>query len=109
MNILDTLLLAHLSLVCHLLTREWFSGAETQILIICLVPALVFGLLLIVKLCSKLRKCCALKWCTKVRCCQREEIVTDVSSHDVSDDELKHPTSSTIESFTTYGAIDNIN
>ena len=108
MNILDTLLLAHISLMCQLLTREWFSGAETQILLICLIPALVFGLLLIVKLCSKLRKCRALKWCIKVRCCQRKQTETSVSSPDVSEDELKHPTSSTVESFTTYGAIGNI-
>ena len=109
MNILDTLLLAHISLVCQLLMREWFSGAETQILIILLIPALVFGLLLIVKLCSKLRKCRALKWCIKViRCCQRRQTETSVSSPDVSEDELMHPTSSTIESFTTYGAVTNI-
>ena len=110
MNILDTLLLAHISLVCHLLTREWFSGAETQILIIGLIPALVFGLLLIGKLCSELRKythCRALKWCTKVKCCQRKQTETNVSSPDINKDELMHPTSSTIESFTTYGAIGN--
>lgn len=109
MNILDTLLLAYISLVCHLLSREWFSGAETQILIVGLIPALVFGLLLLVKLCSKLRKCRALKRCIKVSwCClplrEQTETVSD-NSPDTSEDELMQPTSSTIESFTTYGAI----
>lgn len=104
-NILDTLLLAHISFLCHLLTREWFPRAEMQILIIGLIPALVFGLLLIGKLCSKLKKCRLFKWSTKVKCCQRKQAESNVSS---PENELMHPTSSIIESFTTYGAIGNI-
>ena len=50
MNVLDTLLLAHLSIVCHLLTRNRFSGEGTQTLIITLIPALLFGLLPFLKL-----------------------------------------------------------
>jgi hypothetical protein len=108
MNVLDTLLLAHISLMCHLLSREWFSGAETQLLIVSLIPALAFGLLLLVKLCSKLRKCRALKQCIKVRCClllRKQAETGSVNSPVTSEDELMRPTSSTIESFTTYGAI----
>ena len=109
-NILDTLLLAHTSVICQLLTREWFPGAEEQILLIGLIPAIVFALILILKLCYKLTNRRALTQITrercfmKLKCCQTE---SNVSNFDSDDDESNHPTSSIIESFTTYGTIAN--
>ena len=55
MNILDTLLLMHLNVVFMLLSREYFPGDGTQIYVIMLVPQVVFGLLLLYKLCATLK------------------------------------------------------
>ena len=55
MNILDTLLLVHLNIVFVLLSREYFPGDGTQIYVLFLVPQVVFGLLLLYKLCTMLK------------------------------------------------------
>ena len=55
MNVLDTLLLVHLSVVCMLLSREYFPGDGTQLYVLLLVPQVVFGLLLLYKLCTALK------------------------------------------------------
>ena len=50
MNILDTLLLVHLNVVCMLLSREYFPGDGIQLYVVLLLPKIVFGLLLTYKL-----------------------------------------------------------
>ena len=42
MNALDPLLLAHLTVVCALLSREYYAEEGTQIFAIVLIPAAVF-------------------------------------------------------------------
>ena len=107
MNVLDTLLLAHLSIVCHLLTRNRYSGEGTQTLIITLIPALLFGLLPFLKLFKMIKNTATVRQYL-FGCCQRKQIANDVDNT-VSDDEptkaLKTPTSSTIASFKTYGSL----
>ena len=109
MNVLDTLLLAHLSIVCHLLTRNRFSGDGIQTLIIILIPALLFGLLPFLKLCFKVIKITGIRQYL-LGCCQKKQIENDVGNT-ISDvkathvQTLKTPTSSTIASFKTYGSL----
>ena len=55
MTILDTLLLTHFAVVCLLLSRNYFSGEETQIFIILLLPAGAFGFFIIFKLVLNLK------------------------------------------------------
>ena len=61
MNILDTLLLAQFTVVCILLSREYFRGDGTQIFAIMLIPAIVFKLLLFFNVCKKF-KSVLIKW-----------------------------------------------
>ena len=61
MNVLDTLLLAQITVVCILLSREYFSGDGTQIFAIMLIPAIVFKLLLFFEICKKFKKV-LVKW-----------------------------------------------
>ena len=73
MSVLDTLLLAHLSIVCHLLTRNRFSGEGTQTLIITLIPALLFGLLPFLKLFKMIKNTATIRQ-YMFGCCQRKQI-----------------------------------
>lgn len=101
MNVLDTLLLAHLSIVCHLLARNWFSGADTQILIVALIPALVLGVVVVIILCwkskNRLLGCCQIK--------KKQVLVDNIVADDDVRLALNKPTSSTISSFKTYGSV----
>ena len=55
MNVLDTLLLAHLTVLCALLTRAYYSDEGTQIFIDTLIPAAVFKLILLLMIVVKLK------------------------------------------------------
>jgi hypothetical protein len=55
MNILDTLLLAYAAVTCMLLSRNSFAGEGTQIFIVLLIPSVVFGLVIVLKACNKLK------------------------------------------------------
>ena len=55
MNILDTLLLIHLNIISILLSREYFPDDGTQFFIVLFVPQVVFGLLLLYKICAVLK------------------------------------------------------
>ena len=68
-NILDSLLLAHLTVLCLLLSRDYFPGEEIQIVVMMLVPIAVFGILVVFRIIFKYRlqllrlyKFCY-KWC----------------------------------------------
>ena len=52
----STLLLAHLTVLCALLTRGYYSGEGTQIFIVILIPAAVFKLILLLMIVVKLKK-----------------------------------------------------
>ena len=55
MNVLDTLLLAHLTVLCALLTRGYYSDEGTQIFIVTLIPAAVFKLILLLMIVVKFK------------------------------------------------------
>ena len=54
-NILETLFLVYIAITCVLLSRDPFAGEETQILIVLLIPSIVFGLIIFLKACIKLK------------------------------------------------------
>ena len=62
MNVLDTLLLALLTVLCALLSRGYYSKEETLIFAIVLMPAAVFKLLLLVMIVAKLKNW-TIQWC----------------------------------------------
>ena len=64
MNVLETLFLAHFTVICILLSRKYFSqtGDGTQIFAIMLIPAIVFKLPLFFKVCKKFKNV-LVKWC----------------------------------------------
>ena len=98
-NILETLFLVYACITCVLLSRKHFAGEETQILITLLIPSVVFGLLLFLKTCVKLKKS-LVKECKYL--CKQYSISNKVDSEENSDDEtqtLINPTSNYI----TYG------
>ena len=47
MNVFDTLLLANITIVCYLLSREYVSDESTGIIIVLLMPATILGLFII--------------------------------------------------------------
>ena len=69
-NVLDSLLLAHLTVACLLLSREYFPGDDTQIFAVILLPTALFGLLAVFKVIAKVRNgllkpykhCYSCKW-----------------------------------------------
>ena len=63
MNVLDTLLLAHLTVICILLSREYFIGDGIEAFAVILVPAIVFKLLLIFRVVKMLYTSKLVKWC----------------------------------------------
>ena len=54
-NILETLFLVYIAITCVLLSRDPFAGEETQIFIVLLIPSVVFGLIIFLKACVKLK------------------------------------------------------
>ena len=71
-NVLDSLLLAHFTVVCLFLSRDYFPGDETQILAVILFPTAMFGLFAVFKVIAKVRigpsrryKCCC-EWCKQL-------------------------------------------
>ena len=105
MNVLDTLLLTHLSLICHLLARNWFPGSETQILLVVLIPALILVLLIVFKLCCRIRNSITVKQCPVQLFWRRQSEFTpegDMSHENELISSLNQPTSSTIPSFKSY-------
>ena len=72
LNALDSLLLAHFTVLCLLLSRDYFPGDETQSLVVMLLPSTVFGVFVIFKIIAKYRlwllrwyECCC-KWCKRL-------------------------------------------
>ena len=70
-NILDSLLLVHLTVICLLLSRDYFPGDGAQILVMTLLPVAMFGLFVVFKIISKChgrlqlyKYCC--KWCKQL-------------------------------------------
>ena len=72
-NVLDSLLLVHLTVVCLLLSRDYFPGDGAQIFIMMLLPVAMFGLFVVFKIISKchggLQLLSLYKYCCK-RCKQ---------------------------------------
>ena len=99
MNALDTLLLAQFTIVCILLSREYFRGDGTQIFAIMLIPAVVFKLLLFFNVCKKL-KTVLIKWYTY--CSKRDSVNVLEDSEEICVDDpqekqpLINPTSTTV-------------
>ena len=57
MNVLDTLLLAHITAVCQLLSTDHFpTNGNIIVFYVLLLPAIVFGLLLVINVCYKVKK-----------------------------------------------------
>ena len=55
MNVLDTLLLTHTTVICVLLSRKYFPSEVIQLFVVLLIPTFVFGLLLLFKVCIKVK------------------------------------------------------
>ena len=55
MNVIDTFLLANLTLLCHLLTRHYFNGEARQIMMLTSVPVILFGGFALYKVCMQLK------------------------------------------------------
>ena len=69
-NVLDSLLLAHLTVVCLLLSRDYFPGDGAQIFVMMLLPVAMFGLFVVFKIFSKCH--CRLQLVSLYKyCCKR--------------------------------------
>lgn len=55
MNVIDTLLLADLTLLCHLFTRRYSNDAVWQVMVLTSSPAVLFGGFALYKLCMRLK------------------------------------------------------
>ena len=107
MNILDTLLLAHITFISQLFLGDFSDSKEIQLLIINLIPASSLGLFLLLSMCLKVR--------LRYKCCRKSEVATetietknsalgDCNEHG-SSQPLITPTSSTID-IRSYESID---
>ena len=100
MNVLDTLLLVHLTVVCALMSRENSSEEGTQILAIVLVPAAVFKLIIlfivVVKFKNKVVQWCK-KVCKDIRDSKFASKVKGLATDPAETQALLNPTSSTVE------------
>ena len=100
MNALDTLLLAHLTVVCALLSREYYAEEGTQIFAIVLIPAAVFKLIILFIIVNKFKNK-MVQWCKKVYkdMCDSKfaSKVKDLVTDPVETQPLINPTSSTVE------------
>ena len=109
MNVLDSLLLALLAMLCHLLSTspDYSATRDIEVFTICLIPGVVFWLYLVFKLAFKLwkqllRHCSCIiimklmKMLNVVKHSQRDQLLTHV-----------HPTSTTvtIADVCSYGSI----
>ena len=119
MNILDALLLAHFTIVCHLLSLASGSnyGENVQLFIVILIPAIVFGLILIYKVSLKFIKKKIIRCCN---CCcrklkdhmyfKRNDVTTEQkrSEDNSGNTPLLQPTVSVI-TIGSYGSFDEYN
>ena len=104
-NILDSLLLAHLTTMCLLLSRDYFPSDETQLFIVVLFPIVVFGLLVIFKLIAK----CGIRLSRQYKgCCKLcKKLVMHGETVNQSSRQLVNPTSSFID-IRRYGTFSEI-
>ena len=99
MNALDTLLLAFLSVTCQLLSRDYFSAENTQMLIMFIMPGFIFVLLLILKGFTKLKSKVMSyheSFC-KVQCDKETDFETDNHDSDHSSQPLLLPASASLD------------
>ena len=93
MNVLDTLLLVHLNVIFMLLSREYFPGDGTQLFVLLLMPQVVFGLLLLYKLCTLLKN----KVTGSCKLCSNYSIAIEpLESDDQEQQPLINPTFSSV-------------
>ena len=106
MNILDTLLLAHLAIVCGILSRDYFSGDETQLFVVLLIPVFVFGLFFLFKIHTKFKN--SLRLVRHCKCYNsKQEFHCDSKTAGIQDQkQLISPTSTVID-IQSYGSCDN--
>ena len=100
MNVLDTLLLAHLTVVCALMSREYYSEEGIQIFAIVLVLTAVFKLIILFIVVVKFKNK-AVQWCKKVckdiRDSKLASKVKGLATDPAETQALLNPTSSTVE------------
>lgn len=96
MNVCDTLLLSHITIISILLSRKYFSADGTKLFAIILIPATMFKLIMLFKIFKRLKvKLC--KGCSK-----QEQLAVNnhLEESDVDSEErqlLVHPTSTVVD------------
>jgi hypothetical protein len=106
-NVLDSLLLAHLAVICLLLSRDYFPGDGVQIFVMILLPTAMLGLFVILKIISKYlpllrvyRYCCE-------RCKQLFKYTKTNTIHDQSR-QLVNPQMAFFEENGKYGTFSEV-
>ena len=106
MNVLDTLLFTHLTIICVLLSRHYFLGDGNQLFIALLIPVFVFGLLLLLKICTKFKNRLVRQY-DQPSTNSKTTVRKENSGPDSKENQpLIDPTSVTID-IKSYGGIDN--
>ena len=100
MNILDTLLLAHLTVLCALLSREYYPDEGTQIFAFVLIPAVVFKLILLFMIVMKFKHCMVQQYNKLFKCIHGSKFagkVKNLVTDSTETQPLVNPTSSVVE------------
>ena len=92
MNVCDTLLLALLTVISILLSRNYFLGDGTEVFAIILIPAAMFKLIVLFKILKRLKKKVT-KWCKD--CSKREPEDLEVEAEEMQP--LLRPTSTVVD------------
>ncbi len=75
MTVYDTFQFSYGAFLCHLIATGYFNTKHTELYVCALVPALVFGLFLLLKVCLKVKVLYYDRYCTK--CYVRTKIETE--------------------------------
>ena len=102
MTISDTLQISHFLVVCLLLSRDYFTGEETQLFAVMLLPAVVLGLFVIFKVIASFKFIKLKYWKC---CCRRHHSDGSETERIVHHQKLSKPTC-TIVDIRSYGAND---